>query len=352
MNRAEKYCVGALGGIALLLSGVQYSLAQNANKIRLTIDAFLEQSSPRISRSFEHVQPRTSLMMSTEQDVVGIKPAESFSDNPKGPYSVSKVGSNEPRPSFNVPEDMSKIDYRRTDILHTDRELIERFPDLEWLVKNVRADSLMEEVRAIDEGSSLYFGKKQRFHGPSEYNVWLEKYWPRNLEGEKIAEIGPGTGYLAHLLSSLVGPEGKVSFHELDPRAVELIMYRLSKEDSTYHDRKQFEVVHSRMAHSGVKGAKVVFMNRVHSWTSDMPFNYNRLSENAFEDDAVNYFREIYGGMVSDPEDPARLLIIEHSNARYSSKDVARRVEAAGFSVKSIEEFPDGGGAYILVAEK
>jgi protein-L-isoaspartate(D-aspartate) O-methyltransferase len=83
-----------------------------------------------------------------------------------------------------------------------------------------RADFLPEEIRNLAElNEALPIGKEQTISQPLVVAFMLELLEPR--KGEKILDVGSGSGWTSALLAEIVGKEGKVIALEVVPDLVE-----------------------------------------------------------------------------------------------------------------------------------
>jgi len=83
-----------------------------------------------------------------------------------------------------------------------------------------RADFLPEEIRNLAElNEALPIGKGQTISQPLVVAFMMELLEPK--KGEKILDVGSGSGWTAALLAEIVGEKGKVIALELVPDLVE-----------------------------------------------------------------------------------------------------------------------------------
>lgn len=91
---------------------------------------------------------------------------------------------------------------------------------IEAFRKIKRADFLpkdMEDLAELDEALSIGYG--QTISQPLVVAFMLEQLEPK--EGEKILDVGSGSGWTAALLAEIVGPKGKVIAIDIVPELVE-----------------------------------------------------------------------------------------------------------------------------------
>ncbi len=116
-------------------------------------------------------------------------------------------------------------------------ELVRYLVDIGYL----RTDKVIEAFRSIDRRDFVPEDKKDLAYEdvvipvkegvtlsqPSVVAIMIEELSPE--EGNKILEIGTGTGYTTAILSKLVGDSGKVISIEIDPEAHEIARRNLEK---------------------------------------------------------------------------------------------------------------------------
>lgn len=83
-----------------------------------------------------------------------------------------------------------------------------------------RIDFLPEKMKSFsEEDESLFIGSGQTNSQPSVVAFMMEQLSPK--PGEKILDVGSGSGWTSVLLSEIVGPKGKVVSLELLPELKE-----------------------------------------------------------------------------------------------------------------------------------
>ncbi|MBI1888878.1 MAG: protein-L-isoaspartate O-methyltransferase [Candidatus Spechtbacteria bacterium] len=133
-------------------------------------------------------------------------------------------------------------------MLKTER-IIEAFKKID------RADFVLDEYR--DEAYSDYplpIGHGQTISQPSTVAFMLELLEPQ--EGEKILDVGSGSGWTTALLARIVGPGGKVFGLELIPELVKFGSENLSKYNFPWSEIQQGEKGHFAPHRAGGSGTR------------------------------------------------------------------------------------------------
>ena len=93
-----------------------------------------------------------------------------------------------------------------------------------------RADFLPEDLKKVSQlNEALPIGFGQTISQPLVVAFMLEQLTPE--EGEKILDVGSGSGWTSALLGEIVGPEGKVIAIDIVPELVEFGEKNVAKYD-------------------------------------------------------------------------------------------------------------------------
>jgi len=91
--------------------------------------------------------------------------------------------------------------------------------------------------------------------------------------GARIINLGAGLGPTLHYFTGLVGPGGRYVMVDVDPRIIDFLEYRVSREDEHHHDRARVVLVQNRMDDPCLprRYADLVFLRNMHYWVTRLP---------------------------------------------------------------------------------
>lgn len=91
--------------------------------------------------------------------------------------------------------------------------------------------------------------------------------------GGRIIDLGAGLAPTLHYFTGLVGPNGRYLMVDVDPRIIDFLEYRVSREDEHHRDRQRVVLVQNRMDDPCLprRWADLVFLRNIHYWVTRLP---------------------------------------------------------------------------------
>jgi len=172
-----------------------------------------------------------------------------------------------------------------------------------------REDFLTEETKGFaDLNEPLSIGFEQTISQPAVVAFILEKLQPE--AGDKILDIGSGSGWTTALLSEIVGEEGKVIGIEIIPELAEFGRKNISK--YTFLEKERAEIICT----DGGKGLE-----------KEAPFDKILCSAAAQDEIPLSWKNQLkIGGKIVAPKDYSIWLLIKKAEGDFEE------IEYPGFS--------------------
>lgn len=125
--------------------------------------------------------------------------------------------------------------------------------------------------------------------------------------GGRIINLGAGLAPTLHYFTGLVGPNGRYLMVDVDPRIIDFLEYRVSREDEHHRDRERVVLIQNRMDDPCLpRGwADLVFLRNIHYWVTRLP-----------DDAGPRELRRFWSAVAGAVAPGGRLVVVENHSFR------------------------------------
>ena len=161
--------------------------------------------------------------------------------------------------------------------------------------------------------------------------------------GARIINLGAGLGPTLHYFTGLAGPGGRYIMVDVDPRIIDFLEYRVSREDQHHRDRARVVLLQNRMDDPCLprRYADLVFLRNMHYWVTRLPDGVGRKE-----------LRRFWAGVTGAVAPGGRLVVIENYAFRdgLTLKSLLKVIGSTGLSEVALED--PGRGNWVAVFER
>ncbi len=125
--------------------------------------------------------------------------------------------------------------------------------------------------------------------------------------GGRVIDLGAGLAPTLHFFTDLVGPNGRYLMVDVDPRIIDFLEYRVSREDEHHKDRQRVVLVQNTMDDPCLprRWADLVFLRNIHYWVTRLP---DKAGKKASLKELRRFWASVAGAVAKD----GRLVVVEN----------------------------------------